>query len=240
MNNPFNFFDGILCINLDDRTDRWNAIQEQFRQVGILERAERFPARKGDDGLCGCVRSHVGACKLALQRGWKRPLIFEDDAMFLEGCHEGLARATKDLESREWDMFFLGIFGGVFEHETDDLTRVRGDGRGSHAYCINPRLFQDLFDYYPTIDTQCTSRLGRPVAIDVYYADQPQRWGVCYAANPIVSIARDSLSSTEENKGWSLNMEQFCRDNYNISAKQHGRKLISPVCTHPIHSRASP
>ena len=36
MNNSFDFFDAIFCINLDKRPDRWVHAQEQFKKIGIL------------------------------------------------------------------------------------------------------------------------------------------------------------------------------------------------------------
>ena len=32
MNNPFNFFDKIYCINLSERTDRWNECLKNFER----------------------------------------------------------------------------------------------------------------------------------------------------------------------------------------------------------------
>ena len=45
MNNPFDYFDEIYCINLDHRKDRWQHAQEEFKKVGILDRVQRYQQR---------------------------------------------------------------------------------------------------------------------------------------------------------------------------------------------------
>ena len=42
MNNPFDFFEEIWCINLDHRIDRWELSQQEFEKLGIKERVQRF------------------------------------------------------------------------------------------------------------------------------------------------------------------------------------------------------
>ena len=41
-----NYFDKIICINLDRRPDRWREAQEQFKKAGIT--VERFSAVDGN------------------------------------------------------------------------------------------------------------------------------------------------------------------------------------------------
>ena len=84
MNNPFDFFDHIICVNLDERTDRWQASLEQFDLVGIKDRVERFSAIKSENGRNGCGMSHIEVVKLCKDNNYKTPLIFEDDVSFLE------------------------------------------------------------------------------------------------------------------------------------------------------------
>ena len=44
MSNPLDFFDAIYCINLDERTDRWEHCLTEFEKLGISERVIRFSA----------------------------------------------------------------------------------------------------------------------------------------------------------------------------------------------------
>ncbi len=44
MQNLFSHFEAIYCINLDRRSDRWEAVQREFEKVGIRDRVIRFSA----------------------------------------------------------------------------------------------------------------------------------------------------------------------------------------------------
>ena len=68
MDNPFNYFDKIFCINLDERTDRWEKCLNKFSLLGIEDKVERLSAvnlshlTERDPkirGRAGCVLSHA-------------------------------------------------------------------------------------------------------------------------------------------------------------------------------------
>ena len=65
MDNSFDFFDAIFCINLDKRPDRWIHAQEQFKKIGILDKVKRFSAIERKDGRLGCIKSHLEIIKYA-------------------------------------------------------------------------------------------------------------------------------------------------------------------------------
>jgi hypothetical protein len=78
------YFDKIICINRASRTDRWYHFLKMCRSTGIT--ADRFEAHEGSmpdgsfSGNYGCTASHRGVLELISHHGWKRTLIFEDDA----------------------------------------------------------------------------------------------------------------------------------------------------------------
>ena len=85
MNNPFDFFDEIYCINLERRTDRWNQCQSEFDKIGIADRVIKFDAFDNKENpKKGCYDSHLSVIKLAYERKLKNVLIFEDDVAFLK------------------------------------------------------------------------------------------------------------------------------------------------------------
>ena len=128
------YFDKIICINLDRRPDRWREVQEQFKKAEI--KAERFSAVDGNPrrwahvkdavegkgindikpesfgGVAGCIASHTDIWKAAKAQGWKNVLIIEDDCDFV---HELQQRFTERINEvpQDWDLLY---FGGV--HET--------------------------------------------------------------------------------------------------------------------------
>ena len=70
----------VFVINLDERKDRWLAIQKMCRQCGI--NAERVSAVKRKPGWHGCGLSHVKCATLAKERNLPWVVILEDDCMF--------------------------------------------------------------------------------------------------------------------------------------------------------------
>ena len=83
MNNAFDYFDEIFCINLDTRIDRWQHAQEEFKKIGILDRVHRFSAIKDKDGRIGLIKSNLEIIKYAKNKKLNNVLIFEDDFEFL-------------------------------------------------------------------------------------------------------------------------------------------------------------
>lgn len=120
------YFDKIICINLDKRPDRWSEMKEQFDKHNI--KVTRLSATDGNPmnwqshnfqgkrsslpGAMGCIASHVNVYKMAKENGWKNVLIIEDDCDFVENVNELFKESIKTL-SKDWDLLY---FGGV--HET--------------------------------------------------------------------------------------------------------------------------
>lgn len=117
------YFDKIICINRDSRTDRWEVFQRMCQEYGII--AERFRAHEGNqldgtfNGNFGCTSSHRGVLELICHHGWKRTLIFEDDSeVVLRGRYGDHAKNRLPFKEQwnvikpeipeYWDMLFLG------------------------------------------------------------------------------------------------------------------------------------
>jgi GR25 family glycosyltransferase involved in LPS biosynthesis len=73
----------IFYINLTHRTDRRSEMEHELESMGLNSQAERFDAILMKPGPFGCGYSHIGALKLAKERGYKNVLILEDDFMFV-------------------------------------------------------------------------------------------------------------------------------------------------------------
>ena len=149
MNNPFDYFDAIYCINLDERTDRWEHCLTQFEKLGISDRVERFSAAKCSSsserniiakqrfglegpgsrrfpqpGAVGCSISHLDIIKLAKTRGLENVLVFEDDIKVVKDWEESLGMALVDLDNFDWHLFYLGW---TFQWGKKNLIRERGE-----------------------------------------------------------------------------------------------------------------
>jgi GR25 family glycosyltransferase involved in LPS biosynthesis len=129
------YFDQIICINLDKRPDRWEESQLQFFNHNI--KVTRYSAVDGNPmgwkshnfqgkkhsfpGAMGCMASHVGVYKLAKKSGWKNVLIIEDDCDFIENLNEIFKKSIATLPN-DWDLLY---FGGVHETRGGKFTPER-------------------------------------------------------------------------------------------------------------------
>lgn len=117
------YFDKVICINRESRTDRWDHFVAMCRKHGIL--SDRFEAHEGNmpdgsfNGNYGCTASHRGVLELICHNQWERTLIFEDDADAVEPGRYGdhavnrlpLMQQWEQIKPEipaEWDMLFLG------------------------------------------------------------------------------------------------------------------------------------
>jgi glycosyl transferase family 25 len=95
-------------INLENRTDRKEYVEEQLKSIGI--NAERFNAVKMENGAVGCSLSHFKCLEIAYKNNWDHILICEDDITFLnpELFKTQLNTFLKNRQKTEWDVILLG------------------------------------------------------------------------------------------------------------------------------------
>ncbi len=137
--DPWNFFDTIYCISVDDRLDRREQVKRQFAAVGLLQRVEFvLVARHPENREQGIFESHMLCLKRALMAGAQHILIFEDDVFFRDFDSRALAEACAHLERLEtWNSLFLGgITSGSRQTEVKSLVRIKYRCL-SHAYALN-------------------------------------------------------------------------------------------------------
>lgn len=147
LQNPFDLFDGIICINLDHRTDRWDLIQEQFNALGVLNKVIRLSAVQSYNGELGKARSHVKAVQIAQKKGWKNVLVFEDDAHLYRINIESLRSAFNNLDN-DWSVMYLG--GQLW---TQPSVRCKGimnitHNYTTHAIAYNKKVYKRIIAKY--------------------------------------------------------------------------------------------
>lgn len=210
MNNPFDFFDKIFYINLDDRKDRNEKIinelskyeikYERFSAVRLTDEESELMTQKGfplcervsdDDpyhrdrikkvtlGQRSCLMSHLKLYKYAKENNLENILIFEDDSIFNDDVDvvDILNKSLKELQEKEWDMFFLGCLplsklkkSGDYLYEVFHLAT-------SHSYVVNKRCYDLLldfpFDKEMNIDMQFSNLSGIENKIKIYTPKYP-------------------------------------------------------------------
>jgi GR25 family glycosyltransferase involved in LPS biosynthesis len=139
------YFDKVVVINLDKRTDRLEKISKQLDELGIV--FERFSAidGTGKNPIIAGRDSHVEVWK---QNLGKKVLILEDDAYFVEGFQERFDEVIQTLPEN-WDVFYLGV---LLDKMTGKVIKVNNDwyrqivSTGTQAYCLHPDMMQYFTD----------------------------------------------------------------------------------------------
>jgi GR25 family glycosyltransferase involved in LPS biosynthesis len=146
------YFDKVVVINLDRRTDRMEKLIPQLERLGIeYERHSAVDGKElGIDPISAGTMSHVQVLKKYKEQ---KVLVLEDDAQFIDDFNEKFEEVMQTLPNN-WDIFYLGALlpkdtGKVLpvnQHWTRQVMTT-----GSQAYCINPartRHFTDNLDGY--------------------------------------------------------------------------------------------
>lgn len=188
MESPFFFFDAIYCINLDSATERWAEMQKRFARLGIAHRVRRFPAIETPESHhIGCTLSHRRIVEEADRQGLANVLVFEDDAIFLQGTGEHLKANLPELEARDWQLFYLGghRWGRRFARADgcSFLRKVDDALTSSHAVAYHSSVYSRILDEIPNDIDELKEWLPVYRAIDQYLCRIEHR----FLADPVLA-----------------------------------------------------
>mgnify|MGYP003646334090 CR=1 FL=1 len=193
------FFKGIYCINLDERTDRWEESIKEFKKLNIEGTVNRFSAVKHSKGAIGCRESHLSIIRKAKELDLDNVLIFEDDLFFIESDLNTISQALGELHKLDWDLFYFGAtlcpHQGRITPVTPHLVRTNF-AFTTHAYAINKKMFDFILDNAPK----------HPI-IDLFYCRHIVSRGNSFIINPMLCIQRESFSDIEKHHadyGWMV------------------------------------
>ena len=181
------FFDGIYCINLDRRPDRWeeNCIP-QFERLGMS--VTRFSACDGKTEVdlghgdyynaefAGSI-SHLNAIKKAKKDGIKKLLLLEDDVVFLtsdgSNTNEMFSERIQHVPN-DWDiLFFGGNHVGGMTPVSSGVVKL-GGSYAIHACGINETCYDLLITHLEKninkIETNKETKFTPSVAADYFLA----------------------------------------------------------------------
>lgn len=133
------YFDKVVVINLDRRTDRMEQLVPQLEKLGIqYERHSAVDGKElGINPIFAGTMSHVEVLK---NNRDSRILVLEDDAQFVDNFNEKFEEVMQTLPN-DSDIFYLGA---LLPKSTGKVTPVNQHWArqvmttGSQAYCINP------------------------------------------------------------------------------------------------------
>jgi Coenzyme PQQ synthesis protein D (PqqD) len=188
--SPFDFFEAIYCLNLDERPDRWENALRRFAMLNIASRVERFPAIPTPHNHHeGCTRSWRLMVAQARDRGLANFLGIEDDAIFLDTTLEVVSRAVSELAGMDWDLLYLG--GAAWEEPAEIPGHVALQSPRSlactHALAVNHSAYDRILADVPEADG-IDEWLTTYPAIDQYlYRQVNTGYYRAYVLNPRVA-----------------------------------------------------
>jgi glycosyl transferase family 25 len=139
-------FDEIVCINLNERQDRYEKVKSVFDSFGIpvkFHRVDKHP----NGGVEGCYTSHIQVITSAYERGLQNILIFEDDVVPGKGLN-----ARKIIECENLmkvpgvQIVYLGWHPMITKARTTHLfgSMYGVKAMGCHAYALTRETMGSL------------------------------------------------------------------------------------------------
>ena len=176
----WSYFDQIICINIDYRTDRRKKVEQFFAEHNI--EAKFHTVKKSINGEIGCHNSHRDIIRGAYESGAQRILIFEADPHATESfTTENLQKCINFLKNNNWDLFNFGATPDIVhytaEKKNDSIYRVHA--YYGHCYAIN-REYMRVIANLEYMD----------IPIDIIYKHNKKT----YTFFPIM-VSQDSLGS---------------------------------------------
>lgn len=192
----------VYCINLPERTDRFENAYRELSSIGITD-INWHHGQKTSWGHTGCTQSHVDVLKKC--RTLNRFTIFEDDIQFINNPLNLLGLVEKQLP-RQWDLLYLGA--NVYEplqKFSENIYHLKG-AYCTHAIVYNNREVADYIIFHQNNIRQ----------IDVFFREFVQKVFRCYIVSPIIATQADGHSDIV--KKHTSNTRMFI-DNFNQNAK---------------------
>jgi len=192
MNNPFDFFEEIWCINLDRRPDRWESVVKEFDTLGIRNKVQRLSAITHEDGRIGLIKSILNLLIYEKEKKLKNILILEDDVKFLHANNvtSTLTKANEQISNIDWHMFYLGAnINGVKQRKvSENLIRIT-NSYCSHAICYNSCVYDIIIEQF----TKTNAIIVPEDDGDVYFSIL-QKSVPCFCVNPIIATQSTGFS----------------------------------------------
>lgn len=172
-----------VCINLDEREDRWIESQPQFERTGIV--VERLSAERGNNPVEGCALSHFKVLDYCYKYD-VHAMIFEDDVQFSRNI-DNLKEYLKALDSIKWDMLYLGANVTSPIYPVSDLFGQLTSAQSTHAYLVNREFISTIL--------ACRGLIGKH--LDLIYSENIVPYNDCFITIPMLATQRPSFSDIE-------------------------------------------
>jgi GR25 family glycosyltransferase involved in LPS biosynthesis len=168
MTNPWNFFDDIICINLEHRKDRKKYVIGIFNKLNIPIKILNV-SKHPQGGTYGCFESHMKIINYMHETGKENILVFEDDIIPTQSYNiKHIENAIQFMKKNDtWDLFYLGYFPFnfnklFFNSKAVSNNIINYNPLATHSYCINQRAISKILSNYEKY-------IGK-MHIDVYFS----------------------------------------------------------------------
>jgi len=107
----YNYFDSIVCISLEEATERREQCIKNFKEMGIDNYSFYKTQRHKEGGRFGCFMSHINVIKKEYDKGSDNVLIFEDDFVRSPSYNTRVIQEIIDYidtQKGEWNIIYLG------------------------------------------------------------------------------------------------------------------------------------
>jgi GR25 family glycosyltransferase involved in LPS biosynthesis len=176
----YHIFDSVFCINLKERTDRYEQSKELFDKLNIPVEY-LFVDKHPSNGSIGCFESHINAVKKSYYKGDNYVLIFEDDIVETSSFNETvMLDISQFLKNTDCEYFQLGYsildmtefisFVSAKTHMINNTCIMEYNGLLCHSYILNRNGMKRIIDHYETANT---------THIDVFYKDLFKGASIC-------------------------------------------------------------
>lgn len=204
----FTFFDKSYIINLPERLDRRQEIEQELKRFGLSETSSQikfFPAIKPNEpgefpsiGARGSFLSHLTVLKEAKSQNFHNLLIMEDDLSFRNLLIKKQDTVTNELHRLSWDFAYLGHTLNLDLNREIIFQEYSEEIRQSHFLAINGRIINQLVDFLEEILKRPGGHPeGGPMYIDGAYSTfrKQNPSAITLIANPSLGFQRSSPSN---------------------------------------------
>lgn len=210
MNNTFNFFEKIYCINLSERSDRWNECLKNFEKYDIknFERIDAIKIKEQIDpkrkGQIGCCLSYAKTIEKAIEDDVNRFLILEDDFHFCDEKHVLNIKLKKSIDElpNDWDLLYMGgTIGNFYGIDpiykfTDHLYKLKCS-HTTHSIGLSKNGALKIKDFFQNKTHWYIDLINNYEAVDIFLAKDFLHKNNCFITSDLLCFQRPNYSDIE-------------------------------------------
>ena len=168
-------------INLKHRTDRYIHMVMEMKKLPV---SYEFVEGIIDDTKT-CFQSQKKCIQMAKENNLPYVLVLEDDVMFTDNVIEILQNTFSEIQTLQWDMFFLGAnLQKPATRVSDTLLKLNG-AYAAHAYVVHERFYDTILN------------LPHVCEMDVHYHNLMPNHNI-YMCDPMIAYQLPSHSDLQD------------------------------------------